>query len=50
MSFAVCVIATHVNRSENAKIDLFTASRMHVCAQKLAARSVYVYVVFELNT
>ncbi len=35
MSFAVCVITTHVNRSENAKIDLFTASHMHVCAQKL---------------
>ncbi len=34
--FAVYVIATHVNRSENRKIDRFTASHRCVCAQKLS--------------
>jgi len=33
--FAVYVLAMHVNRSENRKIDRFTASRKHVDAQKL---------------
>ncbi len=51
MSFAVYVIATHVNRSENAKIDLFTASHMRVCAQKLdRAFAVYMCMLYLSST
>ncbi len=32
----IYVFATHVNRSENRKIDRFTASHRRVCAQKLS--------------
>jgi len=43
----IYVFAMHVNRSENRKIDRFTASRLSVCAQKLSrAFAVYVYMSY----
>ncbi len=48
----IYVFATHVNRSENRKIDRFTASRERVDAQKLGrafAVCVCVCDVYELQ-
>ncbi len=43
----IYVFAMHVNRSENRKIDWFTASRKRVDAQKLSrVFAVYMYVMY----
>ncbi len=49
--FAVYVFATHVNQSENRKINRFTASHQCVCAQKLnCAFAVYVCMLYMSST
>ncbi len=48
--FAMYVFATHVNRSENRNRSIYCVAQMCMCAKaESCLRSIYVYIIYELN-